>query len=238
MYGTTTATGILAAMTEERRYQTTVKNVEEVTLFGSAELSPWEERLAADGLRPHARDGRAEIMIVACTARYMGIRFRELSVSISLDVEDSACLAQAYNSVRLFAWFERKLFKTPYVHADVTIETEPLPRMGVFHDGTRLLAASMAERPQAAVSDGGWEGTVHLPRRGADVSRLFHVRLRGSTQVVRYSAEDAFDLSPRAADDTLQMLVDSGFQPAEWHIRRGATHARSKTYTTAAQKDR
>src|SRR5438128_643219 len=100
-------------------------HVREVSLLGTADLSYWTDRLLTENLLPAESDGQAQLLTVAADAKYMGVRFRELSFSILVSWseegvrQDAAYLARAFNSCGLFAFCERVLFSTPYYHADV-----------------------------------------------------------------------------------------------------------------------
>ena len=101
------------------KFVATVYPVREVSLLGSADFAFWADRLAADHLVPQACEDQARAMINASDAKYLGIRFRELSISIFCQRRDgnqqeAVYLVQAFNSVRWFAWVERSMFSTPY----------------------------------------------------------------------------------------------------------------------------
>ena len=98
------------------KFVATVYPVREVSLLGSADFAFWADRLAADHLVPMAIEGEARVMICASDAKYMGIRFRELSISIFCQRQDgnqqeAVYLLQAFNSMRWFAWVERRMFR-------------------------------------------------------------------------------------------------------------------------------
>lgn len=105
-------------------------HVRDVTLFGTAALDYWKRRLEPARLTPVDDDGRARVMVVAADSRFLGISFREISISIAVNPLESmpggaaATLIQAYNSVRLFAFCERKLFHTPYLHGQVRVAVD------------------------------------------------------------------------------------------------------------------
>src|SRR5262245_41871734 len=83
-------------------------HVREVSLLGSADLNFWTGQLLSANLHPAESDGQAKILIVAADAKYFGLRFRELSISVlvrqpSEEGRDAPYLLRAYNSRRLFA---------------------------------------------------------------------------------------------------------------------------------------
>ncbi|HYR28576.1 MAG TPA: hypothetical protein VEU30_08925, partial [Thermoanaerobaculia bacterium] len=98
------------------KYVAKLRGVLDVTLTGTTDLDYWRTRLP---MPPLAVNGRAQAMVIAAAARFRGIRFCELSMSVA--VEGGAFLLQAFNSVRFFAWSERTFFHTPYAHAPVSV---------------------------------------------------------------------------------------------------------------------
>src|SRR3954451_5939341 len=100
-------------------------HVVEVSLLGSADLDYWQTKLAPISLLPIERDNKAQILIITADARFRGVRFKELSLSVLArpkgDPADGAYLIHAWNSSRFFAWCERTFFKTPYAFGQVTI---------------------------------------------------------------------------------------------------------------------
>jgi hypothetical protein len=111
------------------KYVAEVSPVKEVTLHGLADLSFWQEQLAAEGLTPLAQDGKAQLFISATEARFKGIRFRECLIGIHVqrvnaepDDMPAMFLLHAWNSLRLFAWIERTLFGTPYYPGQIKVE--------------------------------------------------------------------------------------------------------------------
>jgi hypothetical protein len=221
------------------RWVAELLHARDVTLRGGADLGYWKERLAPQGLEPAARDGRAEVMIMAVEGRFRGVRFRELSFSVAADVpggppaRPGAYLVHAYNSSRFFAWCERTFFSTPYSAGAVSVSLGDRASVGLRLGGRPVFRAAMAAaRPAVPGADGGWEGVVHLPpsRRAGD--RAFFARLRGTTTTCPFdAASDALEISPVPAAPVLAALRDSHFVPAEWQIRPDSTHAKSKTYS-------
>jgi hypothetical protein len=214
-----------------RRYETTVRDVEEVSVVGGAELGSWAGRMERDGLRPLPVEGRAEITLLACSSTYMGIRFRELALAVTVAQPTSASalhgayLVKAWNSVRFFAFVERAWFKTPYEPARVSVDAGPPAAFSAERQGTSLLTARMAGRPgQAEAGDDAWEGTVFLPGIAGDrgpQGRLYFVRLRGVCREHPFGPADALEIT-RGADETLDLLARSDFRPRLWRIRHGA----------------
>src|SRR5262245_50276605 len=105
------------------RWAAEVAPVSEVTLLGSAELPFWRQQLRPAALSPTIKDGRAQLMISAVAAKFKGMPFRELSISVLVSrhaeggTADGAFLIHAFNSSQLFACIERTFFHTPYFPA-------------------------------------------------------------------------------------------------------------------------
>src|SRR6476469_7784917 len=112
---------------KEIKWASTVPHVRDISLLGAADLPFWTDRLKAESLLPAERHRKAQVMIVAADLKFMGIRFRELSISVLVrETEnaapaDAAFLLGAWNTSRFFAFCERMFFSTPYVHGDVRV---------------------------------------------------------------------------------------------------------------------
>ncbi len=102
-----------APLSPPARYPTTVRSVSEVNLFGWAEVQAFEPALAARSLTPYISEGRVEVLLLACSSRFKGKRFSELSLSVFVSdqadgaTRDGVYPLTAFNSVRFFAWVER-----------------------------------------------------------------------------------------------------------------------------------
>jgi hypothetical protein len=225
-----------------RRYETTVRDVREVSLVGLADPAPWAETMAPEGLRPLPVDGRAEILLLASASTYMGVRFRELAVAVTLaqPTRESALagafMARGWNSVRFFAYVERAWFKTPYEPAEVSVDNALPASFGASRQGASLLRARMAARPTVAEPGADtWEGTVFLPRPADSrdpLGKLFFVRLRGVCREHPWAPADTLEIGP-APDEVLALLTASDFTPRLWRVRTGAEHSRSRSYARA-----
>jgi hypothetical protein len=229
------------------KYVAQLKHVKEVSLRGSANLNFWEERLARESLVPIAREGKAQVMIVATDSKFKGIKFREVSFSVLASGEiaglqaEGAYLIRAFNSCRFFAFCERVLFSTPYSHGDVRVATEPTTLIQVSQGPSTVFQAQMkrvegAPREPATVNEGGWEGPVFLPRRPAATphdGKFFFVKIGGATQTYPFvPSEDSAVISPMEGN-AIQQLADSQFAGESWEIRNDAHHAKSKTLSQA-----
>ena len=220
------------------RFPTVVRSVSDIALTGFAVAEPWRPLLEAAHVHPFLDDGRVELALLACSAKYKGKRFRELSLSVAISNADDAStrdgvyLATAFNSVRFFAWVERVFFKTPYAHADVRLLGTPATGFEVRADDQAVVCASKGpgEHP-GEPGDALWEGPIHLPPKRAGAGpRCFFGRLEGeSTRYAYDAARDRIAVRPRSTNDPLALLETSEFRPASWQVRTGAVHARTKT---------
>lgn len=223
------------------RYIATIRNVREITLVGSADLAFWRERLQPAQLVPEALAGRAQLWIGATQLIWLGIRFRELTISVVLEQprrHSCAYLAQAFNSSRALALAERRLFGTPYEHATISAD-DGSPAAIVLGDGDRtVLRASMAARQQLPAHDRRWQGEIILPRRHPQQpGRCFFAQLGGPTESAPFvTSQDSLTIEPDARWPILRWLIDSDFQPGEWRICHSATHARSSTLIHRAER--
>lgn len=226
-----------------------LNHAQEVTVRGSAELRFWQGQLEPHGLQPLACTGRAQFMIVAAQGRFMGLRFREASVSILIEPPagcragaPAAFLLQAFNSVRFFAFCERTLFATPYAFARVQLSVEPVPG---FQVPGRIVPWIKAECHREGRIRGGtprelgnentdWEGYVVLPattRRPAASPSAFFARIAGASTTMAFDREfDLWQLDESGHCEVAKNLIESGFTPERWIIRPDAQHAKSKTF--------
>lgn len=208
-----------------------VEDVQEVSLLGSADLAFWAEHLRAEGLRPAEHQGQARITVVATGARFKGMPFRELAITVAVAGEGEAgFLLHAFNTSRFFAFVERTCFKTPYYPGQVELGTDGAAAFGVSRDAQALLRAEAG--PDTARGDwlpDRWEGRVHLPRRhGAEW--CFHAEMSGPSRRFAFDpVHDTLAISPAEDVPVLGWLLESGFMGSEWLLRRHAVHAKSRT---------
>ena len=227
------------------KYVAQISHVREVSLRGAADSAFWKNKLEHENLILAETDGQAQILITAADAKYMGMRFREVSFSILTSgykgVEIAgAYLLQAFNSNLFFAFCERTLFSTPYSHADVRVSCRPVfvkcttTREVIFHADMHADYSAPSREPVRCGVD-GWEGPVFLPGgkgRGRD-GKFFIAKITGDTRVYPFLPnEDSLLLSRSQGSDVIQALIDSGFACKEWAVREDATHAKSKTYAS------
>lgn len=222
-------------MATHLKYLVTVPNVQEASLYGSADLDFWREQLKPEGLAPRDDAGRVELLLIAARMQWLGVWFSELSISIALSpaAPARALLLYAFNSLPWFAWAERTFFQTPYYSGQTRLETRVPARIELSLTGAAGLSATMTEaRAPAWSGDETWEGGILLPRRlsrAARAEKLFHARLSGTTAVYPFASTDALSLTPAPGAPILQQLKDSHFTGKEWHLRAAATHAKSET---------
>jgi hypothetical protein len=229
------------------KYIASLDHVLEVTLQGSADLAWWRTQLKPEGLfpTPDSRQ-RARIWISGASSRFRGIRFRELSITVHVTrvegatTSDGLFLPHAFNSSRLFTFFERHWFHIPYVHAGVEVAANPY-RMSARGGSEILLKASLNETYQRDAEPDrmeSWEGPIYLPAAGTSSGvprRHFFACLAGKTTSLAFVPErDTLAIHRVTQFPVLEWLLASGFQAETWAIRPDARHARSKTFYESA----
>jgi hypothetical protein len=223
-----------------RQYVAILPHVREVSIVGTADFGFWADRLRAEGLVPVESEGRAQILIISADSRFKGIRFQELSFSISLG--SGAFLVQAFNSRRFFAFCERTLFGTPYDFGQVQLSASLPASIRLTREDELLFRAEMGagatpEPPGSSPFEEGWEGPLSLPSRGQEKrrGRFFFAQIGGATQAVAFRpARDVLEIRPTQDLPVFQALIDSHFQATHWLVRPDARHAKSKTYQDSA----
>jgi hypothetical protein len=226
--------------TAATRYDVEVSPVREVSLVANADWDFWRRKLEPEGVTPARIDGRAELLVCGASARFKGIRFRELSFSVAVcrdpagATRDAMFLVRAFNSIRFFAWVERTFFRTPYYAGDVTVDVGPPAKSGLTTNGTARLRAEMngaAGRTPLRTGDDGWEGPILLPRfRPTDEAKMFRAKLAGLTRVYEFStADDVLRIEPTSEHEVFADLAASDFRGREWHVREAAYHGKAKT---------
>jgi len=239
----------MSAADQTVKYVAEVAPVQEVSLLGAADLDFWREQLREEELFPAEVGGKAQLWLSAAGFRFLGIPSRELSVSLCVSHEekggtvDGLYLMQAFNASRAFAFIERTMFATPYAHAGVRVNAGQSATMELAAGGVLALRAEMSspaapsKREPLRSGDECWEGPIFLPtRKGRNAGRLvFFARLAGLTEVYAFSpSEDVVTLHSVERFPVLGRLRESQLTPLEWSIRRGATHARSRTVAREA----
>lgn len=233
-------------MTTQPPFVAELNHAREVSLLGTADSEPWAVLLQREGLVPVLIDGRVQILIVAVAARFAGVPFREVSISVRIHPPssefgpESAMLVRAFHSCRLFAFCERALFATPYEFADCRLSIGATASIQVIQAGTPRFVAAMgipamhSERVPSSRVDGGWDGAVFLPTRRDTVhpGKWFRARLHGEAVTVPFlNGVDSVVIGPTGEPGVFRLLHESKFAGREWSVRTEARHARSKTYT-------
>jgi len=220
------------------RYNVEISPVRDITLRGTADLSFWQERLQGQDLAPAAdEDGRAQLLLVAVDAKFMGMRFRESSIALFVrDPPDGVYLVHAFNSSRLFAFVERTFYHTPYYPAKILVETRLPASFEVSLAEGLILGAEMSPdsaadtRKPLRSQEESWEVPILLPRADSrQEGKLFFARLSGPADAYAFAARDTITLTPTPRAPIIEWLAESEFSPQEWAIRETATHARTKS---------
>ena len=235
------------------RYVATLPHVREVALLGTADRGDWADRLRGEGLSPADFDGEARVLITAIESRFLGLRFRELTLSVfafrtEADARrDGLYLALAFNSSRLFAAVERTAFATPSRHGEIRVDLGPPACFGLVGGDVDLRAemspdTTATRREPLRVGDEGWAGAVFLPGtgRGSEApGKWFFARVGGRTVSYPFCTPgDALTIGPTRGLPPLSWVFESNFRGREWSIREDATHARTKTFKEGAARGR
>ncbi len=219
-------------------YITTVANVKETILLGTANLDFWRARLKHENLFPFNTNDRAQILISATQFKWSGLPSRELVISIATcdhaqgNSADAAYLIQAFNSSRMLAFAERAFFQTPYTWGKTEIDPR-LPASIRFDDGAGAMfrAQMVGARTPVRSENEILQGAIYLPNETNQVGNVFFAKLGGFTLAYPFlTGTDTLELKSSNQASVFQALIESGFTPHEWRIRNEATHARSKTY--------
>jgi len=64
------------------KYIAVLPHVREIALLGTSDLAFWTDRLAGEDLCPLDFGGQAHVLISAIEARFLGIAFREISITV------------------------------------------------------------------------------------------------------------------------------------------------------------
>jgi hypothetical protein len=235
-------------MSKPIKYVAAIEHVREVTLRGTADYAFWQDCLACYELTPVDRNGRARILIIAASMRYMGIQFTEVTFSVEVvppgeyQQSDAGFLIHAFNTSRMFAFSERIFFGTPYYHADCRLSTSSPISMEVadadhttFHATTKSsIAADATNRAPTGRAVETWEGPIFLPAKPNSTSQkryVFFAKLHGIADVHPFRPDlDSISIAPSRNAAVFQNLIDSDFVGEEWSVKTDATHARSRTY--------
>ncbi len=233
-----------SSLSAPRKYIAEVRNSQEVSLYGSADLTFWTKQLLPEKLVPVEKNGQAQLMISAVASRWLGVPFSEFMIAVLANPVDHSPLVgsspgmyllTAYNTSRPFTFIEQRYFLTPYTHGVVQVECGQTPSFRLkLRPGEVVSAVRKSQFPLRPTVDEIWEGPIYLPPRPAKArlpGKLFYARLAGLTEISPFqTSEDSFCATATASDPVFGWLMESGFAGREWHIRSAATHARSQTY--------
>jgi hypothetical protein len=215
--------------TQITKYMTIVEPVLEVTLIGQGDTDPWRPLLEAEGIKFPLDQEKIEIILSGVEARYLGVKFRELSISLRID-ENQVFLVYAFNSNRWFALAERVFFRTPYYYATIVVNPYHIRLM---NKGQLLFEAILSETaPVTDSQDEFTEWQIWLPkllRKQADKPHYFNARLEGYTQ--HYKLSNNSVLFSGGLPAPLQPLLNSNFHLDDWLVRDSARHSKSQTFT-------
>jgi hypothetical protein len=221
-------------------YITEIEHVKEIMLVGTADLRFWTDHLKNEDLVPYDDNGTAQLAITGTQLRWMGVGFRELTISVAVSscedgrLHDGYILVHAYNSVALLAWIERVMFHTPYYHGMIEVEARVPASIQLRKGQDTVFHAGMSERmPSAEQIDTPWAGPIFLPRRttiSRGMGEFFFARLAGPVEIYPFDPTSDTLVLPSSHDSVWDWLRESDFTGREWRIRKNATHAKSKTY--------
>lgn len=211
------------------KYLTVVEPVLEVSVQMVAQAAPWLALLRANDVPVLPTTDTVDLIISGVEGRYWGVMFRELSISVMMG-QGVGYLAHAYNSVRAFAWSERRFFRTPYyyasqidVHQDALVVTQD---DRVLFQATKPMGLpEIYEKNEADIVK------IYLPRdlrKSDDIGHYFSARLEGLAQYydTAYAQVSVFDASGIAA---LDCLSQSQPKISAWSVRKQAKHSKSAT---------
>lgn len=228
-------------MNRRPKYVAEIGNVRETAVQGVADLGFWSDQLAKQNLRPVEHKGHARLVLTGVAARWMGISFCELSIAVFARDESSNAegdrlyLPQAFNSSRFFAFCERQFFRTPYHHADVSVNVQLPASLRVRTSEGESLQIHMSDstsRESVCSVDESREVPIYLPHALASVTGeggQFWAKLAGPSQTYPFTRSDAVEIVPTRSNSIMSWLIESEFAGTEWNIRHAGTHARSKT---------
>ncbi|MBC8171553.1 MAG: hypothetical protein H7X77_07760 [Anaerolineae bacterium] len=220
-------------MSNQTRYMTIVEPVLEVTLIGRGDAAPWRQPLAVEGIALPLEQNKIEIILSAVEARYLGVKFREFSISLRID-ETRVFLVYAFNSNRLFAMLERAFFRTPYYYAKLAVSPH---NIRLIDQEQRLFEAALpATAPVTHSQDECNEWQIWLPaalRKQPHQPHYFNARLEGSTRHYEITTDKPVIFTGTGLPAPIQPLRESGYVIEDWLVRDSAKHSKSQTFTRA-----
>jgi hypothetical protein len=218
------------------KYVAVLPHVREIGLLGSSDLALWKDRLVEDNLSPTDFDGKARVLISAIESRFLGIKFREVCISVFAHRDkcgarqDGLFLAVAFNSSRVLAAAERTLFSTPYRHGEIRVDVGLPTSIALFEGDEVAFGATMAADGPASRREPLRIGPRDRHDRNAS-GKWFFAKVGGHTRVYPFLAPgDEVTAGPSYSQETLRWVMEAGFSGQEWVIREDSTHARTKTF--------
>lgn len=215
------------------RYLTEIRQVREVGLTGVADLEYWRAILARERLVPYDHNGYALVMVNAVELRWLGIRFRELVMTVRAHEADGGnrangfFLVEAYNTNALLALSEQIFFATPYVHGDIDISLDD--PVYIRHSHRRHVCFNAQRAGSGApvgFDDSALDAVIYLAN-----GQRYYARLGGRAERHPFSdGHDTLAITPTGMQTGYQYLLESQFRPVEWHMRYNGVHSRTKTY--------
>lgn len=221
------------------QYAADLKNVTEVTLHGTADLSFWEAVLDKEGLLPYYETGKAVLLLSAIDAKWRGFKFKEFVIGVAVsNTEDGTSLdgyylPRAFNSSKLLGFSERVFFKTPYFHGNIRLQNR-IPAFIRLRDGSEVLLHAEMSIPDTPpmVEYLEWRGPIFLPNKRGK----FFAILAGEAEIYPFSSEvDTFEINASTHHEIFQQLIESNFTGSVWVLRNNSRHAKSKTYRRYAE---
>ena len=155
------------------QYIAEVRNSREVTLYGTADLGYWKQKLRPEKLVPVEQNGHARLMISAVASCWLGVRFSEFLIAVEsqpLPQTATSCASQgmylltAFNTSRAFAFMEQRYFQTPYTYGNVEVQCGPQPSIQLRQRTDEMVwATQTTPRAEAPKVHEHWEGVIYLP---------------------------------------------------------------------------
>ena len=216
------------------QYAADLKNVTEVTLHGTADLSFWQAVLDKEGLLPYYETGKVVLLLSAIDAKWRGFKFKEFVIAVGVsNTEDGTSLdgyylPRAFNSSKLLGFSERVFFKTPYFHGNIRLQNR-IPAFIRLRAGSEVILHAEMSIPDTPpmVEYLEWRGPIFLPNKRGK----FFAILAGEAEIYPFSSEvDTFEINASTHHEIFQQLIESNFTGSVWVLRNNSRHAKSKTY--------
>jgi hypothetical protein len=212
-------------------YITIIEPVLEVTLICQGKVALWETFLANEGIMLPSDQDKVEIVLSAVEARYMGMKFRELSCSLRIN-ETQVFLVHAFNSNYLFALAERTFFRTPYYHGNLAVTPHHIRLM---NQEKPLLEATLPKAVSVThCQEEADEWQILLPsalRKQPTLPHYFNARLEGSTRYYAVLPDRPVLFVGAGLPNSLKPLGESEIIVEKWLVRDRARHSKSQTFT-------